>query len=61
MDVIQLWNFFLIKILIFLFWSADTIFITLTKNALKIFKLEKMFKIIFFSHPKYDFFDKKQL
>ena len=37
-------EFFLVKsTFIFLFWSADTIFSNLTKNALKIFKLEKKF------------------
>ena len=30
------------------FWSIDTIFSILTKNALQIFKLEKRFKIKFF-------------
>ena len=48
----------LVKHLYTFFWST---FDTLTKNALKIFKLEKIFKIIFFSCSKNDLFDKKQL
>ena len=36
-------EFFLVKHNYIFFWSADTIFSNLTKNALKIFKLEKKF------------------
>ena len=54
----QLWNFFLYSSLIFLFWSDDIVFSFLTKNALKIFKLEKEFKILKISCPKYDFMTK---
>ena len=42
MDVVQLWNFFLYSTFIYIFWSIDIIFSNLTKNALKIFKLEKI-------------------
>ena len=42
MAIVQLWN---LSTFIFLFWSYNTIFCTLTKNALKIFKLERKFKI----------------
>ena len=34
-------EFFLVKYIYILFWSADNIFSILTKNALQIFKLEK--------------------
>ena len=37
-------EFFLVKHIHIYFWSDDTIFSKLTKNALKIFKLEKSFK-----------------
>ena len=40
---------------IFMFLSINTIFSNLTKNVVKIFKLEKKFRIIFFSCPPYDF------
>ena len=36
MDIVQL-----VKQIYILFWSIDNIFITLTKNILKNFKLEK--------------------
>ena len=53
-------EFFLLMHIDILFWSIDTIFGNLTKNALKFFKLEKRFQINFFSCPKYDFWKKKQ-
>ena len=58
MDVVQFWNFFLQSTFIYLFWSIYNIFSNLTKNAPKTFKLEKEFKRIFFSCPKYDFLTK---
>ena len=47
MSVVQLWNFFLYNISIFLFRSVDIIFTTLTKNTIKIEKLKKTSIIIF--------------
>ena len=58
MDVVQLWNFFLLNTFIFFFQLVDTIFSNLTKNALNIFKLEKRFKISKIHYPKYDFWTK---
>ena len=34
-------EFFLVKHILILFWSGDIIFSTLTKNALKMFKLDQ--------------------
>ena len=40
-NIDKLWNFFLNFLKIFLFWSIDTIFSTLAKTTLRIFKLKK--------------------
>ena len=51
-------NFFFYSTFIFLFWSADTIFSNLTKNAVKKFVIGKKILIIFFSCLKYGFWTK---
>ena len=44
-------EFFLVKYILNYFCSNDTIFSTFTKNALKVFKLKKKFKINFLVAP----------
>ena len=59
MDVVQLWEFFLVKhIYIYIFWLAEIIISNLTMNTLQIFKLENFFKINPFSFPQIDFLTK---